>query len=125
LKYRIMGKSAKKLSFKVLLTLVLASTGAFAQKNALSTDLNHRDDLNHRELRWTSPITTQFTETETKSFLWFDGASYDAEKDFLPLFYERQKLSNGSTTATAQITNAQYVPLDAASLQVIGSSSAF
>jgi hypothetical protein len=82
-------------------------------------------DLNERELRWTAPISTQFTETEIKSFLWFDGASYDAAKDFLPLYTERRKLVTGTTSATAQILNPVYIALDQASLNVVGSSAAY
>lgn len=91
----------------------------FGQKTIRNLDLNKRD------LRWAAPITTHFTEAEQRSFLWFDGASYDAEKDYLPLFTERRQLPIGSTSATATIHNQVYEPLDQASIVALGSGISF
>jgi hypothetical protein len=82
-------------------------------------------NLDKRELRWTSPITTRFSETETKSFLWFDGASYDASRDFIPLFTEHRLLPSGSTSATATINSPVYVVLDQASVLALGDGKSF
>jgi hypothetical protein len=92
---------------------------AFGQRVVTETESNKR------ELRWTAPMTTQFSETESRSFLWFDGASYNAEKNFLPVFTERRKLSEGSNAATATISNEVYVPLDPASVTALGTAVAF
>lgn len=82
-------------------------------------------DLNKRDLRWTAPITTQFSETEKRSFLWFEGASYIAEKEFLPVFNEQRKLPIGSTSAEASIHNEIYEPLDQVSILALGMGISF
>ncbi|HEU4716463.1 MAG TPA: type IX secretion system sortase PorU, partial [Bacteroidia bacterium] len=71
-------------------------------------------------LRWTAPITTQFTDQESRTFLWFDGASYDAERNFLPYFFQKQKISDGTSSATATLVDPVYEALDQASLSVMG-----
>ncbi|MDQ3112072.1 MAG: type IX secretion system sortase PorU [Bacteroidota bacterium] len=81
-------------------------------------------EANTYQLRWSAPVTSQFSESEIKTFLWFDGASYDAENNFLPLFTNRQKLPAGSTGATATIQNAVYAALDQASITALGTSAA-
>ncbi len=92
---------------------------------AFGQTTNNRASSNKYELRWTAPISTQFSETEVKTFLWFDGASYDAAKQFLPLFTEIHPLPAGSNTAAATILNPVYVPLDAASIAAIGTAASF
>ena len=81
--------------------------------------------LDKREIRWSAPVNSAFSDTEKRSFLSFDGVTYDAERDFLPLFTESRKLPIGSTSATAKIYNAIYTPLDQASLISIGRSTSF
>ncbi len=103
------------------ITPVLA---AFSQKFTPSAPFRG-PDLNRRDLRWTAPIATQFSATEVRSFLWFEGASYDAGRGFLPLFNERCQLPPGQNAATAQILSPVYQPLDAASIAVIGDAVSF
>ncbi len=108
-----------KRCFLFLTALLGLFSPAFGQRSI------HGLDVNKRDLRWTAPITTHFSETELRSFLWFEGASYDAEKDFLPLFSERRKLPFGSNSATAAIHNQVYEPLDQASLAALGAGTDF
>jgi hypothetical protein len=82
-------------------------------------------NINYRSLHWTAPITTRFTENETRSFLWFDGANYDAERQFVPLFTEMRELNPGSTGATVEIINPVYQLLDNASSMVLGTAIRF
>lgn len=111
------------LNLKHCLVLTLAFSGIFnlvSGQRAVVTAEN-----NKHELRWTAPITTQFTESEVRSFLWFEGASYDASKEFLPVYNEQKKLPAGSNSATATLLNTVYAPLDAASLAVLGNAASY
>ncbi len=103
----------------VLLSFIGLLVNTFGQKIGASRDQNQY------QLKWSGPITTQFTETEIRSFLWFDGASYDAEKGFLPVFNERKALPNGSNSANVSLQNEIYSPLDAASIQALGDGLQF
>ncbi|CAN5430033.1 type IX secretion system sortase PorU [soil metagenome] len=108
---RIIGVNKWKL-------LILATLGhflpAYSQKSVISPDQSKQ------QLHWNAPVTTQFTETEKKSFLSFDGAAYDAEKEFLPVYNQRKELPTGSLSATATLHDAVYQPLDQTSLTVLG-----
>lgn len=98
---------------------LLALTGLYGQRSVNSLNLDFRS------LRWTDPIATQFSATETKSFLWFEGATYDAERSFVPLFTESRKLAEGTQSVSAEIQNPVYQPLEQNSIQVLGSASAY
>jgi hypothetical protein len=111
----------RNFNLKHCLVLTLAFSGIF---NLVSAQRVVTENTK-RVLRWTAPVTTQFSETETRSFLWFDGASYDAEKDFLPLYTEVKNLPAGSTSATATLLNPVYTALDPASLAVIGNGASY
>ncbi|CAN5903312.1 type IX secretion system sortase PorU [soil metagenome] len=76
-------------------------------------------------LNWMAPVTTQFSVAESKTFLVFDGVSYDAEKNYLPLFTEMRKLPAGSNAVSATIQNPIYAVLDQASLTALGTASSF
>lgn len=102
-----------------LTAITLALTGLFGQK------ARPLIDLDHRELNWSAPMVTQFSPIEQRSFLWFDGASYDAGRDFLPLFSENRALVANATSASVQITDPVYQPLDAASVSVLGASVSY
>ncbi|MCE2773395.1 MAG: hypothetical protein LW750_08155, partial [Bacteroidetes bacterium] len=71
------------------------------------------------ELRWSEPAATQFTETEVRHFLSFDGALYDPDKEFLPYYFHREQLPAGMNSGSAQLLNPQYAPATAAEIQVI------
>jgi hypothetical protein len=105
-----------KRTLLLIAAIILALTGLFGQH--LRTPIN----LDHRTLNWSAPITTQFTPTETRSFLWFQGASYDAHRDFLPLFIENQSLAPGANAVNVQLTDPVYQPLSQAEKDVLGSS---
>ncbi|HTF02587.1 MAG TPA: type IX secretion system sortase PorU [Bacteroidia bacterium] len=81
-----------------------------------------RLNLDHRELRWTTPLYNRFTETESKSFLWFDEAQYDPSRNFLPYFFERKEVYSNAPV-TARLENAVYETLDPNSVAVIGSQA--
>lgn len=99
--------------------IILALTGLFGQK------ARPQIDLDHRELKWSAPMVTQFSPTEQRSFLWFDGATYDAGRDFLPLFSENRALAANATSASVQIADPVYQPLDAAAVSVLGASVSY
>jgi Peptidase family C25 len=71
------------------------------------------------ELRWSEPAATQFTETEVRHFLSFDGALYDPDKEFLPYYFHREQLPAGMNSGSAQLLNPSYAPATAAEVQVI------
>ncbi|MBI3510515.1 MAG: type IX secretion system sortase PorU [Bacteroidetes bacterium] len=79
----------------------------------------------HRTLHWTEPVTTQFTAEETRSFLWFDGATYDASRNFLPVYSENISLSSGSASANGVIKNPVYQPLDDNSIIALGNAAEY
>lgn len=101
--------------------MTLALPGLFGQKSRPQPNLG----LDHRELRWTAPMSTRFSATESRSFLWFDGASYDSHRDFLPLFTENRPLPNGASRVSVDLSDAVYQPLDQASLQVLGAGASW
>lgn len=78
-----------------------------------------RLNLDHRELRWTTPLYNRFTESESKSFLWFDGAQFDPSRNFLPYFFERKEVFS-SAPVTARLENAMYEVMDPNSVAVVG-----
>lgn len=97
--------------------IFLALAGLFSQRSAVSLNLDFRS------LRWTEPVTTEFTPGETKSFLWFDGVTYDAERNFLPLFNESRKMPAGTVSVSSEIQNPVYAPLEESSLRVLGTNA--
>jgi hypothetical protein len=109
----------QKRALFILVTCLLVTSGIIAQTKSKSNALNHRD------LRWTAPITTRFSETESRTFVWFDGASYDAARFYLPIYQENFPLTGNADKANAVITHPVYEPLDAASVSALGSASGF
>lgn len=73
----------------------------------------------HEELRWASPIYNRFTEEEVKTFAYFEGAQYDASRDFLPLWFEIKELS-GDMSIAVELENAVYETMDPNSVAAIG-----
>lgn len=76
----------------------------------------------HRDLRWTTPIYNSFSETEGKSFVWFEGAQYDPSRNFLPYVFERKRLS-GNQAVTVRLENAVYEIMDPNSVAAIGTQA--
>src|SRR5690349_5320840 len=68
-------------------------------------------NANHHDLRWTTPIYNRFSETEVKSFLWFEGAQFDASKNFLPYLFLSEEVYSDVNVAVA-LENAVYETLD-------------
>lgn len=79
-------------------------------------------NANHHELRWTTPIYNRFSETEVKSFLWFDGAQFDPSKNFLPYYFISEEVY-ADVTVTVTLENAVYETMDPNSVAVVGSQS--
>lgn len=77
----------------------------------------------HYELRWTTPIYNRFSETEVKSFLWFEGAQFDASKNFLPYFFLSEKVF-GDVNVTVILENTVYETMDPNSVAVVGPQAA-
>lgn len=77
---------------------------------------------NHHELRWTTPIYNRFSETEVKSFLWFEGAQFDASQNFLPYYHESEEVF-GDVTFTVTIENPVYELMDPNSVAAVGSQA--
>lgn len=76
------------------------------------------------QLAWGAPVTNQFSEVESRTFLWFEGASYDATANYLPIYQEIRNLPPGSNSATVELQNAIYEPLDMVGIAVLGSQAA-
>ncbi len=107
----------QKIAIRLLLAFCIVLTGVDSWAQQFM-----RLNLDHRELRWTTPLYNRFSETESKSFLWFDGAQYDAAINFLPYFYERNRVYT-ETPVTARLENAVYEVLDPNSVAVIGTQA--
>ncbi len=101
----------------LLSILSILSSGQSAMAQQFS-----RLNADHHELRWTTPIYNRFSETESKSFLWFDGAQYDPSKNFLPYYFQRDEVYS-TAPITARIENAFYEAMDPNSLAAIGSQA--
>ena len=76
----------------------------------------------HNELRWTTPLYNRFSEYEVKSFVYFEGAQYDAAKNFLPFWSEMKQLS-GDVKVSAIIENPVYETMDPNSVAAIGTQA--
>ncbi len=76
------------------------------------------------ELHWGNPVTTEFSETEKRTFLWFQEATYDAGRNYLPIYEERKALPAGSRSATVQLLDAVYAPLSFAEAALLGTAAA-
>lgn len=76
----------------------------------------------HTELRWTTPLYNRFSESEVKSFVYFEGAQYDAARNFLPYLFQIKEV-NGDVTVNAVIENAVYEAMDPNSVAAIGTQS--
>ncbi|MCU0432273.1 MAG: type IX secretion system sortase PorU [Bacteroidia bacterium] len=76
------------------------------------------------ELHWGAPVTSEFSETERRTFLWFKEASYSPERNYLPLYEEQRALPAGSRSATVQIVDAVYAPLSFAEAAILGNAAA-
>lgn len=81
-----------------------------------------RINADHYELRWTTPIYNRFSETEVKSFLWFEGAQYDASKNFLPYLYLGEEVYS-DVNISVTLENAVYETMDPNSVAVVGTQS--
>lgn len=88
----------------------------------LSAQSFFRLGADHNELRWTTPIYNSFSETEGKSFVWFEGAQYEPSRNFLPYAFERKRL-NGNQPVSARLENAVYEIMDPNSVAAIGSQA--
>lgn len=104
--------------FVCFFTAISAFFGCFEANAQGFRKLN----ANHYDLRWTTPLYNRFSENESKSFLWFEGAQYDASKNFLPIWFQMQEV-NGDVTVTASLENAVYETMDPNSVAVIGPQS--
>ncbi len=78
---------------------------------------------NSRTIAWGQPETTNYTETEKRTFLTFEGANYDPQTNFLPLYHERIRVPVGTTDANVNLLNPVFENLDRTSLQVLGFSA--
>lgn len=105
----------KKLSL-VLVGIALASS---QMVDAQQVVRENKGRFPKHELRWSEPAATQFTETEVRHFLSFDGALYDPDKEFLPYYFHREQLPAGMNSGSAQLLNPQFAPATAAEIQVI------
>lgn len=105
---------------KLILTLSVIYAAAAGIK--LNAQQFFRLGADHHDLRWTTPIYNSFTESEGKSFVWFDGAQYDPSRNFLPYLYERKRL-NGNQTVSVRIENAVYEIMDPNSVAAIGTQA--
>src|SRR5262245_29074613 len=72
-----------------------------------------------QHLSWGNPQTVSMTTTEQRSFLWFQGAEYDAAQHYLPVYSQRFKLNDGNNSAVARLNDPVYELLDEASLKVL------
>lgn len=77
----------------------------------------------HTDLRWTTPLYNRFTESEVKSFVYFEGAQYDAGKNFLPYWFQMKEV-NGNVNIAVTIENAVYETMDPNSVSTIGTQAA-
>ncbi|MGL4599430.1 MAG: hypothetical protein ACRCYO_18040, partial [Bacteroidia bacterium] len=103
---------------------VLSLLAFFALSNAALAQQNKRvASANARTIVWGKPETTQYSETEKRSFLAFEGANYDPQTNFLPLYHERVQVPSGTTGATANILNPVFENLDRTGLQILGFSA--
>jgi len=79
-------------------------------------------NADHYDLRWTTPLYNRFSENEVKSFVYFEGAQYDAAKNFLPFWFKMEEVF-ADVTVTATIENAVYETMDPNSVAAIGTQS--
>ncbi|MCC6691080.1 MAG: type IX secretion system sortase PorU, partial [Bacteroidia bacterium] len=68
------------------------------------------EPVNQRQLEWGAIQVNKFSENEINRFLYFKGATYNA--NHLPEYYERIKLPSSINSASATITNAVYAELN-------------
>lgn len=105
------------------LILTLSALYALFLSSELKSQNFFRLGTEHRDLRWTTPIYNSFSESEAKSFVWFDGAQYDPSRNFLPYVFERKRL-NANQDVSVRLENAVYEMMDPNSVAAIGSQSA-
>lgn len=79
----------------------------------LSTAFSQSRNSLHRELKWGKPVEFSITETEKITVLNFEGADYDAGKNFLPVYNETfSSLFDASVIeAIGEMKNDLYEPL--------------
>lgn len=82
-----------------------------------------RINADHHELRWTTPIYNRFSETEVKTFLWFEGAQFDASKNFLPYYFLSEELFSDAEL-NVQLENEVYETMDPNSVAAMGTQAA-
>jgi Peptidase family C25 len=113
--------------FQLNKRLLALFTGILALSSSIEGQRIYNSfSLNTIEINWQAPVISQFTPTELRSFLSFDGASYDAERGFLPVYIETKPLGgNNANSARVELTNTVYQPIDAYSLSIIGASASY
>ncbi|GAB4132578.1 MAG: type IX secretion system sortase PorU [Bacteroidia bacterium] len=116
-------KPMKKTLSAFIFTL-LTGTMLLSQVSGYKGDKSKIDDF-RRVLKWTAPVTSQFTETEKRDFLHFEGAQYDAEKNFIPFYHEKVQLQNGINEVTVQLLDEIYAPADKKELALLQPMSMF
>ncbi len=93
--------------FFVLLFLTLI-TSTFAQRSS-----------NSKTLRWTGVKSEKISETEYLKMLSFDGAVYDYETKYLPLYFERFKIVSQNSTVNVILTNKVFKEFDSKTINQI------
>jgi len=103
----------------LLAVLILLCAGALrAQQQP-----RRNDAPGVKTLSWTAPKQLRMSETETRSFLHFEGADYDASRAFQPYYFERRPVSAGTVSVNVTLGSAEYEELDAASVAVLGNAA--
>ncbi|MCD4747629.1 MAG: type IX secretion system sortase PorU [Bacteroidales bacterium] len=66
----------------------------------------------HRKIKWKGVQTIKISESESMSFLTFDGAVNDFDSDFLPVYFERFKLNSISVDINVLLKNKIFKELN-------------
>ena len=64
-----------------------------------------------KQINWQGIQQSSFTETETRTFISFEGANYSAENNFLPEYFERIKLNEKNPTVNVSLTDEIFLDL--------------
>ncbi|HXP50807.1 MAG TPA: hypothetical protein VN922_12675, partial [Bacteroidia bacterium] len=71
-------------------------------------------------LQWEKPHTESMSNNgPTKVFIGFKGASYDAGRSYLPVYFKRIKLNSSTNHITIALTNTVYEPLSAEEISAV------
>lgn len=74
-------------------------------------------------LQWSAPRTERYSPTEARSFVYFEGAEYYNNRNFLPYYASSFPLKGGNTDGRVELVNPVYSELDAASVAVLGNTA--